>query len=219
MEITWLGHSSFRLKGKNGTVVTDPFDSSMVGFKFPKVTADIVTVSHDHNDHNKATQVSGNQKPPKIISGPGEYEIGGISIFGIASYHDDNLGQARGPNTIYVITLDNIRICHLGDLGHKLTQDHLAQIGQVDIALVPVGGVFTLDASQAQEAVASMEPKIVIPMHYKESGVNNENFGQLAAVDQFIKEMGLEPQRVEKYSVSQEQLLEDMQLVILERKF
>lgn len=218
MEITWLGHSSFRLKGKNGAVVTDPFDSSMVGFKFPKTTADIVTISHDHNDHNQKEKISGNPKPPKVISGPGEYEIGGISIFGIASYHDDNLGQERGTNTIYVITLDNIRICHLGDLGHKLTQDHLSQIGQVDIALVPVGGVFTIDPGQAQEVVASMEPKVVIPMHFKVNAVSEQNFGKLATVDQFIKEMGLEPLRVEKYSVSQDELPEDMQLVILENK-
>lgn len=218
MEITWLGHSSFRLKGKNGTVITDPYDSSLVGFKFPKVTSDIVTISHDHSDHNEFKQISGSPNPPKVLSTPGEYEIGGISIFGIHSYHDDKEGTLRGSNTIYVISLDNIRICHLGDLGHKLTQDHLAQIGQVDIALVPVGGVFTIDPSQAQEVVASMEPKVVIPMHYKTEGINQQNFGTLSSVDKFTKEMGLEPQRLEKYSVSQDELPEDMQLVILERK-
>lgn len=211
MDIIYLGHSSFRIKGKNVTIVTDPYDSTKVGLKFPKVDANIVTISHDHDDHNLPAQVEGD---PKIISGPGEYEIGGVSIFGIPSYHDDSQGEERGRNTIYSVMIDGINMCHLGDLGHKLNQSQIEQIGNVDVLFVPVGGVYTINASQAGNVVSSLEPKIVIPMHYKVSGLAYE----LDSVEDFVKEIGLEPNRDVKLSVAQDKLPEQMQVVVLEKK-
>src|SRR3989344_3844057 len=208
MDITWLGHSSFRIKGKNASVVTDPFDSS-TGLKFPKVEADIVTVSHDHQDHNRADFVGGS---PKIISGPGEYEIKEVSVFGIPTFHDSKNGQERGNNTVYIISMDGMHVCQLGDLGHKLTQDQLGEIGNIDILFVPVGGVYTIDAQVAVEVVTAIEPKVIIPMHYKVSGLKYE----LADVADFVKEIGMEPMRTDKYSVTSDKLPEERQLVVLE---
>ncbi|MBI4029181.1 MAG: MBL fold metallo-hydrolase [Candidatus Blackburnbacteria bacterium] len=210
MDIAWLGHSSFRIKGKSASIVTDPFDPS-VGLKFPKVEADIVTVSHAHQDHNRADLVGGS---PKVVSGPGEYEIKEVSIFGIPTYHDLKNGQERGSNTVYTISMDGMHLCHLGDLGHKLTQDQLGEIGNIDILFVPVGGVYTIDAQLAVEVVTAIEPKVIIPMHYKLPGLKYE----LAGVEDFIKETGMEPARVDKYSVTPDKLPEERQLVVLEIK-
>lgn len=215
MDVSFLGHASFRIRGKSVSVVTDPFSSDMVGFKFPKVTADIVTVSHDHQDHNQVALVAGN---PKVISGPGEYEIGGVSIFGIPTYHDAKKGEERGRNTVYVLVLDGVRVCHLGDLGHKLTEEQVGEMGTVDILLIPVGGVYTIDSSQASEVVSQLEPRVVIPMHYNIPGLAPQTFSKLARVDEFVKEMGLEPARLEKYSITADKLPEEMQLVVLQRK-
>lgn len=215
MDIVFLGHSSFRIKGKNAAVITDPFESGKVGFKFPKVEADIVTVSHDHWDHNQSSLVQGS---PKVVSGPGEYEIKGISIFGVPTYHDAKQGAERGKNTVYVITIDNVRVCHLGDLGHTLSEAQVGEIGEVDILLVPVGGTYTISAKEAAEVVSSLEPKVVIPMHYKTGELNQETFGKLSGVDEFIKELGIEPVKDAKFSLTYDKLPEEMQVVILERK-
>src|SRR3989344_5274291 len=187
MDITWLGHSSFRIKGKSVTVVTDPYSSSKLGFKFQKIEANIVTVSHDHDDHNQAGQVDGD---PKVVKNPGEYEVKGVSIFGIPTYHDNKQGEERGQNTVFVIKIDSIIICHLGDLGHKLTEDQIGQIGNIDILLTPVGGVYSLSSAQALDIVSKLEPKVVIPMHYQVEGLNKETFGELEGVENFIKELG-----------------------------
>lgn len=214
MDITWFGHSSFKLKGKNSSIVTDPFESK-VGFKFPKVEANVVTISHDHWDHNHAELVT---DVPKVVKGPGEYEIGGVSIFGIHTYHDAKQGAERGPNTVYVISIDGIKVCHLGDLGHTLTEEQVGEIGAVDVLLIPVGGVYTIDSSQASEVVSSLEPKVVIPMHYSMPDLNQETFAKLSGVEEFVKELGLEPVRDSKYAITSDKLPEEMQLVILERR-
>lgn len=215
MDIAYLGHSSFRIHGKFVSLVTDPYAASFVGLKFPKVDAQIVTVSHNHDDHNKDMQVGGS---PYIISGPGEYEVKGVSIFGISMYHDDKQGAERGPNTVYVVNLDGIILCHLGDLGHKLSGETVGQIGAVDVLFVPVGGFYTIDASTASEVVSNLEPKIVIPMHYKTEGLA-PNFGEkLAPVDDFVKEIGMVPLETNKFVVTQDTLPEEAQLVVLERK-
>lgn len=210
MDIVWLGHSAFRIKGKNASIVTDPYGSE-TGLKFPKVEADIVTISHEHSDHNNYTAVGGT---PKVVSGPGEYEIKEVSIFGISSFHDKKLGEERGRNTIYSITIDGIHLCHLGDLGHKLTQDQVGEIGTVDILFVPVGGVYTLDAGEAVEAINSIEPKVIIPMHYKVPGLKYE----LETGEDFVKEMGMEPAKMDKYTITSDKLPEERQLVVLELK-
>ncbi len=215
VDITWFGHSSFKIRGKDASIVTDPFDSDVVGLKFPKVTTDIVTISHNHPDHNNVARIDGS---PKIVSGPGEYEIKGVSIFGIPTFHDDKKGIERGSNTVYVISIDKITVCHLGDLGHGLSSEQVGEIGSVDVLLVPVGGTYTLDSAHASEVVSALEPKVVIPMHYKIDGLNPEMFSSIEPVDEFVRELGREPQRLEKYVINYGSLPEEMQLVILERK-
>lgn len=215
MDIAWLGLSSFLIRGKKTSIVTDPYTSEMVGFKFPRVNAGIVTVSHDHADHNNADAVQGN---PYVVKGPGEYEISGVSIFGIPSYHDKKRGEERGLNTIYTMEVDSIRLCHLGDLGHKLDEKQVGEIGQVDILFVPVGGYYTIDVGEAAEVVSQLEPSVVIPMHFQTKGLNQEVFGALEGVDKFVKELGLEPTGDGKYSVTEDKLPEEMQLVILEQR-
>ena len=183
MEITWLGYSCFRLKGKQTTIVTDPFPPDL-GYSLGKLTADIVTISHQHPGHSYIEGVGGE---PKVLTGPGEYEISGIITFGIQTYHDTEQGTLRGKNIIFVFEIDDVVVCHLGDLGHTLTTEQIAKIDSADVLLVPVGGVSTIDATHAAEIVRRLEPKIVIPMHYKTLVLKRE----LAPVDRFLKEMGV----------------------------
>lgn len=214
MDIYPLGHSSFRIKGKVATVVTDPFDPSAVGLKFPKVeAADLVTVSHDHPDHNHVSLVGGT---PFVISGPGEYEVAGVTVLGYGSFHDDKKGEERGKNTIYKMTVDGIRIAHLGDLGHKLPEDLVDKLGDVDILFVPVGGHYTVDAATAVEVVSQIEPLVVIPMHYRKEGMD-KGFDEVDEVGKFLKLMGAEAvEKVNKYSVSRDRLPENTTIVVLE---
>lgn len=213
MEIVRLGHASFRIKGKKASVVTDPFDPQMLGIKFPKVDATIITISHNHNDHNFKEGVLGN---PTIIEGPGEYEIADVFIHGVTTNHDSKNGQERGKNTIYNILIDNLHIGHLGDLGHILSDTQMDQLGDVDILLIPVGGFYTLNAEQASELVAKIEPRIVIPMHYKEERINQGTFGSLTTVDEFFKEMGKEKTILPKLTVSKDKLPQELQVIALE---
>ena len=164
MEVTFLGHSSFKIKGKTASVVTDPYDAKMLGIKFPKVDATIVTVSHDHPDHNQDGLI---ENVTKVIKGPGEYEIAGISVIGLTSYHDDKKGELRGKNTIYIFEVDGIRIAHLGDLGHAIPEETLDKIGAVSILMIPVGGFYTIGPVQAMEVVHAIEPSLILPMHYQ----------------------------------------------------
>ncbi len=215
MDITYFGHSSFKLRGKTATVVTDPYDPKMVGLKFAKVSADIVTVSHDHHDHNFVSQVT---DVKKVVQGPGEYEISGVSIIGFDSYHDEAKGLERGKNTIFVIEIDGIRVAHLGDLGHKLSEDVIGEMGTVDILLIPVGGVYTIDSDTAAEVVREIEPSITIPMHYYIDGMDENAFGKLAKVDAFITEIGLSVERLEKLSLKKSEIQEDQKVIVLEKK-
>ncbi len=214
MDIISLGHSSFKLRGKSASVVTDPFGAG-VGLAFPKHTAsDIVTVSHGHEDHNATSAVEGN---PFIITGPGEYEIKGVGIVGIGVYHDDVKGEKRGKNTMYRIEMDGISLVHLGDLGHELSASEVDSLDGVDVLFVPVGGVYTIDASQAAKVVHEIEPTFVIPMHYNRSGLDQKNFSGLTGVEAFLKEMGkvgVEPGA--KLTVSRDKLPEEMQVIVLE---
>lgn len=214
MDIYPLGHSSFRIKGKVATVVTDPFSPTMVGLKFPKVeAADMVTVSHDHEDHNNTALVGGT---PFIVTGPGEYEVAGVTVLGYPTFHDDKKGEERGRNTIYKMTVDGIRIVHLGDLGHKLPEEIVDKLGDVDILFVPVGGHYTIDAAGAAEVVSQIEPLVVIPMHYKREGMAKE-FNEVEGVEKFLKLMGAEGvERINKYSVSRDRLPENTTVVVLE---
>jgi len=214
MDIYHLGHSAFRIKGKSVTVVIDPYNAS-IGFKFPKhVTADIVTLSHDHADHNAIGEIEGS---PFVISGPGEYEVKGVGVIGIGTYHDDVKGQKRGRNTIYRIDIDDVAIVHLGDLGHELSKETLEELGNVDILLVPCGGYYTIDAEMATKVVGDIEPCVVIPMHYKTSAHDPKMFGELTGVDAFLKELGAgDIAPVAKFSTTKDKLPEQMMTVVLE---
>ncbi len=199
MHIIWKGQSCFQIivsqqKGEQVKLVTDPF-SNEIGFKLPKMEANVLLVSHQHYDHNNVKGVAGN---PFLIEGPGEYEIRGIFIQGISSFHDSREGKERGRNTIYTIDAEDMRICHLGDLGQKeLTPEQLDKIDNVDVLMVPVGGTYTVDAKGAASIISQIEPRIVIPMHYKIPKLKIK----LDGVDRFLKEMG------KKTSEAQQKLL------------
>lgn len=182
MEITWLGHSCFRIKTTHGIVITDPYEPK-VGYTLGKPTARIVTVSHDHHDHNYVEGVTGEFK---VINRPGEYEISDILIFGIATFHDTEHGNQRGKNVMYRIETDDLSVCHLGDLGHPLSATQIEQLQNCDVLLVPVGSVFTINGTAAAEIVRQITPKVVIPMHYKTPQLSFE----LEPVDRFLQEMG-----------------------------
>ena len=220
MDITYLGHSSFKLRGKDGTVVTDPFEPDSVGLSWNKVKTDIVTVSHQHQDHNytKGVEPTSARKDQGVynISGPGEYEVSDILIQGWLTYHDNQLGSQRGPNIIYLIEIERIRILHCGDLGHELAENLIEEIGQVDAMLIPVGGHFTIDAATAAKITKAVSPSIVIPMHYQVPGLNSQISEHLAGPESFVKEMGAEGiEPLEKLSVSPSTLPEDTQVVVL----
>jgi len=207
MEISWLGHSCFQLRGKNVTLITDPF-SPQLEHSLGKISAPIVTISHNHPGHNYAGGVGGD---PRIVRGPGEYEISDVLITGVASYHDDKHGQELGRNTIYIIHMDDLVICHLGDLGHVLQEEQLEEVADADMLLVPIGGQHTINAAQAAEVISQVEPHIVIPMHYSPPIGDTPN-----PLDKFCREMGIEainPQT--KLSITRSTLPAETQVVIL----
>jgi len=211
VEITWYGQACFRLRSRGLAVVTDPY-SPEIGLKLPRLTATIVTVSHQHGDHNYVDAVKGS---PLIISGPGEYEIEGIFVIGVSTYHDAKQGQERGKNTAYLIEFEGLTICHLGDLGHVLTQEQVEQLNNVDILLIPVGGKYTLNGAKAAEVVSLLEPKIVIPMHYKVPGLEVP----IEGVSRFLKELAIEPPaKLELLTISKSQLPDETRVVLLEPK-
>ena len=184
MEISWLGHSCFRIRGSHAIAITDPYPPSL-GYSLGKPTARIVTVSHQHPGHSYVQGISGE---PKLVTAPGEYEIGGILIIGIATFHDEVRGRNKGKNTVYLIEVDEVSVCHLGDLGHVLTAEQVEELSNVDVLLIPVGGVSTIDAPMAAEVVRQLEPKAVIPMHYKTPALTRE----LEPVERFLKEIGVQ---------------------------
>jgi len=166
MNIKWLGHAAFLITSDEKIkIITDPYQSSG-GIKYSPITeeADYVTISHQHFDHNYTNDISGN---PIIIVGSGIHQKEHFTFKGIESFHDDKRGRLRGENTIFCFTVDDINVCHLGDLGHLLSQDKIQEIGQVDVLLIPVGGTYTIDVNQATELCKNINPKIIIPMHFK----------------------------------------------------
>ena len=213
MQLSYLGHSSFRIKTKTVTIVLDPY-SPKIGFEMPKVEADIVTISHNHDDHNFIKAV---QDKPFIIDGPGEYEIQGVAITGLETYHDKQKGEKRGGNTIYVIDAEDLSICHLGDLGHELSSRASEEVGTIDVLLIPVGGIYTLDPKNAVQVIAQLEPKLVIPMHYK-TPRHNQKFAQVEKVETFLKEMGVEKKELDKLVISKSSLSEELEVVVLKQK-
>lgn len=217
MDIIWYGQACFKLKGKNVTVLLDPYKPDFVGLNLPKdLQADIVLSTHNHEDHNFVSEIrTAKSTKPMVFDRPGEYEISGAVITGINSFHDNSEGRERGTNTIFHLTFDNLDIVHLGDLGqNKLTEEQIAEIGQTDILLIPVGSTYTINAETASEIVSELEPKIVIPMHYKTPGLKFE----LDGVDKFLKEMGVESVvPLPKLSISKDKLPEEPQVVVLSK--
>ena len=210
MEIKYLGHSSFLIKTKTAKIVTDPFDPGMVGIKFPKTEADIVTISHNHKDHNQFKNVSGiNGVDPLTIDMPGEFEKLGVRIFGFQSFHDKTQGSERGENILYKFESEGISVLHCGDLGVIPEESFLETIGEIDILLVPVGGIYTIDSEEAFQLVKKVEPAIVIPMHY--------GSGKLAPVSDFTKKFGLDNLvPLPKLVYKKEEIEQEMKVIVLE---
>lgn len=216
IDIWWYGQACFKIKGKGvAAVVVDPFSPQFTGLKLPKLEANIVCITHGHEDHNNEGGVAApDGAKPFVISGPGEYEISGINVIGIDSDHDDKDGAERGKNTIYQITVDEVNIVHLGDLGQKkLRQDQIEALSGCDVLMIPVGGTFTIDGKDAPDIITSLEPKIVVPMHYKIDGLKFD----LAPVSEFLKAMGKEAgEKLPKLSLSRERLPEEVEVAVLE---
>lgn len=213
MEITWYGHSCFRLMERGlAAVVTDPYDDS-IGYPALKLKADIVTVSHTAPGHSYTEGVKGEKR---IITGPGEYELGGVFVTGIATGASRKKADAGGrPNTLYLFDFDGLTVCHLGDLNHVPTQAQIEALGAVAVALVPVGGGAGLNAAQAAEVISLIEPSIVIPMHYHTEPVRLP----LEPVSKFLKEMGLTTVRTEpSLKVTKSSLPDETHVILLEAK-
>lgn len=191
MNISWYGHScfkfDFKINNEEVSVVVDPY-SSDVGYKLPVLMADMLLITHDHSDHNNIEAIDFKDKQnPMLINSPGEYEVKGIFVQGIPSSHDDESGKERGDNIIYRIQGEGMSIAHLGDLGTDLTSEQLDLIENVDILLIPVGGNYTINTSKAVKIMNQVEPKIVVPMHYKLPKTTIDIDG----LDKFTHELGL----------------------------
>jgi L-ascorbate metabolism protein UlaG (beta-lactamase superfamily) len=209
MEITWLGHSCFRIRAKEATVVTDPCDKSS-GYSLGRPTADLVTISCDDPAHNAAGAVAGD---PRVVNRPGEYEIAGASLAGITTWRGKD--KTDGRNVSYVIELEDVRIGHLGGIGHVPTSDQVEEMGAVDILFVPVGGGGAIDATTAAETVNLLEPKLVIPMHFQ----TDVDKHKLDPVDRFLKEMGAKAtERHAKLAVTRSSLPDETQVLVLDYK-
>ncbi len=215
MQIIWQGQSCFQIitahnKNEQVFITIDPF-SEEIGLRVPKLEADILLISHNHPDHNdiKAVQARNGRQNLFLISGPGEYEIKEVYIQGIPAFHDEKNGKERGENTIYTIEAEDLKLCHLGDLGQKeLTGEQLDKIGDVDVLMVPVGGGgYTISAKEALKIMSQIEPKITIPMHYQIPKLKLK----LDGADKFLKALGvrkIEPQNkltIKKKDISSEE--------------
>ncbi len=212
MEIKYIGHSSFLLKSKEGKLITDPFDPKVTGLKFPKQEADVVTVSHSHSDHSLASQIEGN---PLVLNWPGQFEKNGIRVWGYGSFHDKAEGAERGENILYKIEMEGVSILHCGDLGVIPSDEFIDEMGDVRVLMVPVGGKFSLDSTEAMMLIKKVDPGIVIPMHYGRPDLLIEG---LAPLEDFLKKMGittLDP--VEKLVLKKEDFIVDqpVRVVIL----
>jgi L-ascorbate metabolism protein UlaG (beta-lactamase superfamily) len=209
VDIFWNGHACFRLRGRETTVVTDPYDRS-TGFPPLKLSADVVTISHSHPHHSHVEVVQPANGRVRTVDGPGEYEVAGSLIEGVATYRDKQKGKALGKNTAFLIHLDDISICHLGAIAHTLSSSQIETLKDADVLLVPVGGGTALDATSAAEVVSQLEPRIVIPMYY---GTPNE---PLESVERFCKEMAVTDMTVQpRLQVTRSSLPEETRVVLL----
>ncbi len=212
MDIDWYGQSCFRLREGSITIVTDPYDKS-IGYTLPKLRADLVTVSHDAPGHAYAAGIKGD---PKVLNRPGEYEVKGVFISGIQTWRGAGAqGEAKEENTVFVFEFGDLTLCHLGDLSKPLTQAQVEAMPDVHILLAPVGGGSALDADRAAEVISQLEPRIVIPMHYRTEFCTLK----LDPLTKFLKEMGVtEHAPQEALKVSRASLPEETQVIVLECK-
>jgi L-ascorbate metabolism protein UlaG (beta-lactamase superfamily) len=218
MTIQWFGQSFFKINTKNSVgedvvVAIDPFDKSY-GLKVPtKFGADIVLISHEHKDHNNVDAIKGTNLSPEpfVVSGPGEYEVKGVMIYGIPAFHDDQEGAERGDITMFLIESEGIWLAHLSDLGQKTLEDsQLEQLRDVDVLMTPVGGTFTINAKEASKIISQVEPRVVIPMHYNLPGLKFKSGAKLDGVDKFIKEEGIKSEEIEgKLKINKKDLPQD----------
>ena len=212
MEILWYGQACFKIKSKNASLIIDPFDPDAIGLKLPKdMEANIALKTHDHPDHNNLKAVTQN---PVLVEGPGEYDIKGVGITGISIFHDSQNGLERGKNTAYNIQIEGLNIVHLGDIGHLLTELQVQEIGACDILMIPVGGNYTISAKAATEIISSLEPRIILPMHYLIPGLKV----QLEGVENFLKEMGSESVTpLPKLIITKDKLPDEPTVIILNK--
>jgi L-ascorbate metabolism protein UlaG (beta-lactamase superfamily) len=215
MKIKWYGHSAFLITSDQGAkIMIDPYEPGAFGGQLSygkiKDQVDIVLTSHDHADHNYTKDLPGT---PQIVKGSGPKTAKGISMKGISTYHDPSQGSERGANTIFTLKIDNIQLCHLGDLGHLLSDKELAEIGPVDILLIPVGGFFTIDPKEATRVAEQIKPKIVIPMHFKTAKCGFP----IAPVEDFLKgKTNTKRPKASEATFDKATLPQQMEIVVLE---
>jgi len=209
MKITWLGHAAFLLETEDLKILTDPYDSK-IGYGPITEAVDIVTVSHDHFDHNHTRGLKGN---PEIVKGSGTHRVKGITVTGIDTYHDSKRGTQRGDNVIFVIEAEGLRLCHAGDIGHTLGADQVQALGRVDVLLLPVGGTYTVDGKEATRIMEDLDPKLVIPMHFKTPVLDFP----ITDVEPFLKDKkNVKRQTASHAEVTRETLPKEREIVVLE---
>ena len=215
MKIKSYGHAAFLITSEQGVkIITDPYESGAFGGQLTygkiKDQADIVTTSHDHADHNDTKTLPGS---PQVVKGSGSKTVKGISLKGLSTYHDSSQGSERGANTIFTFSVDGIQVCHLGDLGHTLSDQDLDEVGHVDILLIPVGGLYTIDPKEATRVAEQIKPKVLIPMHFK-----TEKCGfPIAPVEDFLKgKPNLKRPKVSEIAFDKATLPKQMEIVVLE---
>ena len=213
MKIKWLGHASMLITSSEGLeIITDPYTPAAFGLKYAPINteADIVTVSHDHADHNNLSSVKGS---PEIVDRSGAHNIKGVEFRGVDCYHDESKGSQRGSNIIFCFTVDHVRVCHLGDLGHTLKPEDLVEIGNVDVLMIPVGGNFTIDAKTAADVCRSIAPRVVIPMHFRNDRCPDF---PVAGVEDFISVMeNVKRESTSEVELSKDSLPSEMEVLVL----
>lgn len=219
MEITYCGHSCFKIKGKDGMVVfIDPFKSEMVGTPLAKDVADVLVMTHQHEDHNAREVITGPAKREStfVIEHEGEYEIAGTQFSVLRTFHDKNNGADRGKNLIVSVMMEGLNIVHLGDLGQKLPESQVEKLGNVDVLMIPVGGHFTIDAEEAMDLIKEIQPSYVIPMHYK-TATSGEALSELDTLDKFLEKnkFPLTGEVVHRVKVDQASLPDDTQILVM----
>jgi len=215
MKIKWYGHAAFLITSNQGVkIITDPYESGAYGGQLAygkiKDQADIALTSHDHADHNDTKSLLGS---PRVVKGNGTQKVKGMSFKGIATYHDPSKGSERGSNTIFTFSVDGLNVCHLGDLGHVLNDQELAEVGPVDILFIPVGGYFTIDSKEATRVGEQIRPKVLIPMHFK-----TEKCGfPIAPVEDFLKgKTNIKRVKASEVTFDQASLPSKMEILVLD---